>query len=218
MPNGPRDAGQVKLEVKVFEIFPSIQGEGPFQGIPSAFIRLSGCNLRCRWCDTSGTQDGSAGEEMTVDEVVGQVKRLGLSHVCITGGEPLIQQDELLSLLKELHEDGYIVGIETNGTVDPAPVMEYSSICMDLKCPSSGEKSFIPLMKKLRPSDCVKFVVGGEEDLEYMAGLLDEIPASVEVFVSPVWDSDYRAVADYMLGLKRPVRFQLQLHKILDID
>lgn len=204
--------------MKVFEIFPSLQGEGPFQGIPSTFIRLSGCNLCCRWCDTSRTQDGSAGKEMTVDEIFGHVKSFGLSHVCITGGEPLIQQDELLSLLKEMHDDGYILEIETNGTVDPVPVMEYSAICMDIKCPSSGEKSFIPLVKKLRPSDCIKFVVCGEEDLEYMAGLLDEIPAYVEVFVSPVWGSDYRAVADYIMRLKRPLRFQLQLHKILGVD
>ena len=204
--------------MKVFEIFPSIQGEGPYQGIPTAFIRLSGCNLRCRWCDTPKTQDGSTGEEMTVDEVFGHVKRLGLSHVCITGGEPLIQQDELLSLLKELHEGGYIVGIETNGTIDPVPVMEYSSVCMDVKCPSSGEKSFVPFVKKLRSSDCVKFVVDGKEDLEYMAGLLDEVPGYVEVFVSPVWGSDSRFIADYIMKLKRPVRFQLQLHKILGVE
>ncbi|WP_421909150.1 7-carboxy-7-deazaguanine synthase QueE [Methanolacinia petrolearia] len=204
--------------MKVFEIFPSIQGEGPYQGIPSAFIRLSGCNLRCRWCDTPKTQDGSSGEEMTVDEVFGQVKKLGLSHVCITGGEPLIQQDELLSLLKDLHEDGYIVEIETNGTIDPVPVMEYSSVCMDIKCPSSGEKSFAPFVKKLRPSDCVKFVVEGKEDLEYMTGLLDDIPSYVEVCVSPVWGSDSRFIADYIMKLKRPVRFQLQLHKILGVN
>ncbi|WP_048151384.1 7-carboxy-7-deazaguanine synthase QueE [Methanolacinia paynteri] len=204
--------------MKVFEIFPSIQGEGPYQGIPSAFIRLSGCNLRCRWCDTPKTQDGSSGEEMTVDEVFGQVKKLGLSHVCITGGEPLIQQDELLSLLRDLHEDGYIVEIETNGTIDPVPVMEYSSVCMDVKCPSSGEKSFAPFVKKLRPSDCVKFVVEGKEDLEYMAGLLDDIPSYVEVCVSPVWGSDSRFIADYIMKLKRPVRFQLQLHKILSVS
>ncbi|ADN35381.1 Radical SAM domain protein [Methanolacinia petrolearia DSM 11571] len=204
--------------MKVFEIFPSIQGEGPYQGIPSAFIRLSGCNLRCRWCDTPKTQDGSSSEEMTVDEVFGQVKKLGLSHVCITGGEPLIQQDELLSLLKDLHEDGYIVEIETNGTIDPVPVMEYSSVCMDIKCPSSGEKSFAPFVKKLRPSDCVKFVVEGKEDLEYMTGLLDDIPSYVEVCVSPVWGSDSRFIADYIMKLKRPVRFQLQLHKILGVN
>lgn len=204
--------------MKVFEIFPSLQGEGPYQGIPSTFIRLSGCNLRCRWCDTPKTQDGSAGEEMTVDEVLGQVKRYGLSHVCITGGEPLLQQDELLSLLKELHGDGYTVEIESNGTVDPSPAMEYSGICMDIKCPSSGETSDLSLVKKLRPSDCVKFVVERKDDLDYMAGLLDEIPAGVEVFVSPVWGSDSREIADYIMKLKRPIRFQLQLHKILGVE
>ena len=204
--------------MKVFEIFPSIQGEGPYQGIPSAFIRLSGCNLSCRWCDTPKTQDGSSGEEMTVDEVFGQVKKLGLSHVCITGGEPLIQQDELLSLLKDLYEDGYIVEIETNGTIDPVPVMKYSSVCMDIKCPSSGEKSFAPFVKKLRPSDCVKFVVEGKEDLEYIAGLLDDVPSYVEICISPVWGSDSRFIADYIMKLKRPVRFQLQLHKILGVN
>lgn len=204
--------------MKVFEIFPSIQGEGPYQGIPSTFIRLSGCNLRCGWCDTPKTQDDSAGEEMTVDEVIGQVKRLGYSHVCITGGEPLLQQDELFALLEVLHGDGYIIEIETNGTIDPAPVMKHSTICMDIKCPSSGEKSFIPFVKKLRPSDCVKFVVEGAGDLEYMTGVLDDIPGQVDVCVSPVWGSDYHVAVDYIMGLKRPVRFQLQLHKILDVE
>jgi len=204
--------------MRVFEIFPSIQGEGPYQGIPSTFIRLSGCNLRCGWCDTPKTQDGSAGEEMTVDEVLGQVKRCGFSHVCITGGEPLLQQDELLALLKDLHEDGYVIEIETNGTIDPAPSMEFSTICMDIKCPSSGEMSFIPFVKKLRPSDCVKFVVKGAEDLEYMRGILDNIPAQVEVYVSPVWGTDYGVAVNYIMGLKRPVRFQLQLHKILGVE
>lgn len=204
--------------MKVFEIFPSLQGEGPYQGIPSTFIRLSGCNLRCGWCDTPKTQDGSAGEEMTADEILGQVKRYGLFHVCITGGEPLLQQDELLSLLKVLHEEDYITEIESNGTIDPSPAMEYSLICMDIKCPSSGEKSDLSIVRKLRSSDCVKFVVEGKDDLDYMAGLLDEIPAGVEVFISPVWGSDSREIADYIMELKRPVRFQLQLHKILGVE
>ncbi len=204
--------------MKVFEIFPSLQGEGPFQGIPSTFIRLSGCNLRCRWCDTPDTQSGNAGEEMTCDEVFGQVKKYGLSHVCITGGEPLLQQDELIPLLIDLHEDGYITEIESNGTIDPSPAMKYSSICLDIKCPSSGENSDISLVKKLRSVDSLKFVVGGTDDLEYMAGILDEISTPAEIFVSPVWGSDFQAAADYIMKLKKPVRFQVQLHKTLGVE
>lgn len=204
--------------MKVFEIFRSIQGEGLFQGTPSTFIRLSGCNLRCRWCDTPKTRNKKAGEEMTTDEIFGQVKRLGLDYICITGGEPLLQQDELLSLLKDLHQDGYIVEIETNGTIDPTPLMEYSSICMDIKCPSSGEKSFIPFVKKLRESDCIKFVVDGKDDFEYMAGVLDYIPCRVMVYVLAVWGAGYREIVDYIMELKRPVRFQVQLHKILGVE
>ncbi len=204
--------------MKVFGIFRSIQGEGPYQGIPSVFVRLSGCNLRCRWCDSSKTRDGDAGEEMTADEISGRVRRSGLSYVCITGGEPLLQQDELLALLKDLHEDGYIIEIETNGTIDPGPSMRYADICMDIKCPSSCENSDISLVKKLRSSDCIKFVVGGTEDMEYMQSLLEEIPLNVDIYMSPVWGSDYRFAADFVMGLRRPVRFQLQLHKILDIE
>lgn len=204
--------------MKVFKIFSSLQGEGSFQGFPTVFVRLSGCNLRCRWCDTPETQDGTAGREMTPDEIFGEIKKSGLSHVCITGGEPLLRKDELLSLLRDLHEDGYIVGIESNGTIDPSSLMDYSRICMDIKCPSSGEESDLSLMKILRPSDSVKFVVGREEDLKYMEDTLDRISTSAEIFVSPVWGSDYRAAVEHIMKLKRPVRFQLQLHKILDVE
>ena len=204
--------------MRVLEIFPSVQGEGPFQGIPSTFVRLAGCNLKCKWCDTGRSRDETLGEDMTVDEVAGRVKRYGHTYVCITGGEPLLQQDELSALLKDLHEDGFIIEIESNGTIDPSPSMEFSSICMDVKCPSSGEKSDLSLIKVLRKRDSLKFVVGCKEDLDYAARIIDEYPTKAEIIISPVWSSDYRAAADYIMKMDRPVRLQVQLHKILGVD
>jgi len=201
--------------MKISELFRSIQGEGLDQGRTCVFVRLAGCNLDCAWCDTRYACEG--GTEMTVDEVAAQIGRLGGTRVCITGGEPLLQADELLILLDRLRADRYEVEIETNGTIDIRPFQEYASICMDVKCPSSGETSDLALLAYLTPCDCVKFVVAGPADLEYVRGVIGRVPAGPEILVTPVEGSDLAAIAAYILAHDLPVRLQVQLHKIIGV-
>ena len=197
----------------VSEIFRSLQGEGKNQGRPCTFIRLAGCNLRCAWCDTSYAWEG--GQEMSVTEVLDRVWLQNGKHICITGGEPLLQREELLELLKKFNLHGYTVEIETNGTRDFREMQDYASICMDVKCPSSGERSDLRLLPSLTPRDSVKFVVANEDDFLYARAVMARYDIQAEIIITPVEGSDYRAIADYIVEENLPVRFQLQLHKIL---
>ena len=199
----------------VSEIFRSLQGEGKNQGRPCTFVRLAGCNLRCAWCDTPYAREG--GEEMSVIEVLDRVWLLNGKHICITGGEPLLQREEVLELLKKFSLHGHTVEIETNGTRDFREMQPYASICMDAKCPSSGERSDLRLLPFITPRDCVKFVVADEDDLLYTRAVMSRYAIQGEVFISPVEGADYRAIADYIVEENLPVRFQLQLHKILGV-
>jgi len=199
----------------VIEIFRSLQGEGKNQGRPCTFIRLAGCNLRCAWCDTAYAWEG--GQKMSVIEVLDRVWLQNGKHICITGGEPLLQREELLELLKKFDLHGYTAEIETNGTRDFRDMQPYASICMDVKCPSSGERSDLMLLPFITPRDCVKFVVADEDDLLYARAVMSRYDIRGEIFISPVEGSDYRAIADYVVKENLPVRFQLQLHKILGV-
>ena len=199
----------------VSEIFRSLQGEGKNQGRPCTFIRLAGCNLRCAWCDTSYAQEG--GRNMSVGEVLDRVWLQNGKHICITGGEPLLQHDEVLELLKKLSLHGYSVEIETNGTRDFREMQPYASICMDVKCPSSGARSDLRLLAHITPRDSVKFVVADEDDLLYARAVMNRCEIRGEVFISPVEGTDRRAIAEQIVKENLPVRFQLQLHKILGV-
>ena len=199
----------------VSEIFRSLQGEGKNQGRACTFIRLVGCNLRCAWCDTPYAHEG--GEEMSVGEVLDRGWLLRGTHICITGGEPLLQREEVLKLLEKFRHHVYTVEIETYGTCDFRDMQPYASICMDVKCPSSGEKSDLSLLPYITPRDCVKFVVADEDDLLYARAVMSRCEIRGEVFISPVEGVDYRAVADYIVEENLPARFQVQLHKILGI-
>jgi len=201
--------------MKIAEIFESLQGEGRNQGKPCLFIRLSGCNLSCRWCDTTYARDG--GTEMGCDAILEQVWRKNPRTVCITGGEPLLQKDELLQLLPSLRKRGTAVDIETNGTIAFADVQPYASICMDVKCPSSGEESDLSLLSLIRPEDSVKFVVGDGEDCRYAQEAMESRPIAGEIFFSPVHGTDYQPIIRFILKNNLPVRFQLQLHKIIGV-
>jgi len=201
--------------MKIAEIFSSLQGEGKNQGKPCLFIRLAGCNLHCRWCDTKDAQDG--GTEMSPDAVLEQVWRTNPQYVCITGGEPLLQADALEPLIASLHKRGTKVDIETNGTVDFERFQPYASICMDIKCPSSGERSNLKLLEKIRAEDCVKFVVYDEADCRYARDVMDAHRISGEIFFSPVYGSDTTPITRFILSNNLPVRFQVQLHKIIGV-
>jgi 7-carboxy-7-deazaguanine synthase len=201
--------------MKVIEIFKSLQGEGALQGTAAAFIRFSGCNLNCKWCDTPESHSG--GTEMSPDEICGRVAALECANICITGGEPMIHKKNLVPLIRRLHDDGYYVEIETNGTIDPEDCFPYAVICMDVKCPSSCEKSDVSLLAKLRPCDMVKFVVRDTEDLEYAKSIIESHDTKAKLFITPVWGSDCHNIAEYILANHIPVTFQMQLHKIIDM-
>lgn len=201
--------------MKIAELFSSLQGEGKNQGKPCFFIRLAGCNLRCRWCDTPASQTG--GMEMSVDTITKNFRQTRLPYVCITGGEPLLQGEELAHLLSTLHKRGVLIDIETNGTTDFTRFQSYASICMDVKCPSSGEMSDLSLLEKIRPEDSVKFVVKDEADCRYAHEVMTAHTIVGEIFFSPVFGTDYTPIITFIMAGNLPVRFQLQLHKILGV-
>lgn len=203
--------------MQICEIFYSLQGEGPHQGRPTAFVRLAGCNLACAWCDTAYAQDRKAGKNVGVDTLLDHLWRKKCRSVCFTGGEPLLQMDEMVDACRHLSALDYSVEIETNGTLDFRPVQPFASICMDVKCPSSGERSDLALLPYITAKDSVKFVVGTNEDLAYAGKVLTHCPIRGEVFISPVYGSDEKGIARWVLESELPVRFQIQLHKYLEM-
>jgi 7-carboxy-7-deazaguanine synthase len=201
--------------MKIIEIFTSLQGEGPNSGYPTVFVRLSGCNLSCSYCDTQDSRKG--GLEVTISEVYSHVMRERPLYVCVTGGEPLLQSKEVTILAEKLSAGGKKVSIETNGTISFTSLLSSANICMDVKCPSSGEKSDLSLLKFLRPVDSVKFVVGTAGDLEYTENVIRNETINAEIFISPVFGTDYSTVAEFILNNNLPARMQVQLHKIIGL-
>jgi 7-carboxy-7-deazaguanine synthase len=154
---------------------------------------------------------------MDITGIVSIVCALPGDYLCITGGEPLLQIDQLLLLLKVLAGKGYRIDIETNGTRDFRECQPFASICMDVKCPSSGEESDTALLSSLKEGDCVKFVVADEQDCRYAARVIAGHPVPGEIFCSPVRGSDYRRIARFILDHDLPVRLQLQLHRLIGV-
>ena len=200
--------------MRITEIFHSIQGESSHAGRPCVFVRLTGCNLRCRWCDSEYTFTG--GERMSLDDVVARVKSYGTRLVEITGGEPLAQQ-ESFELIRRLCDDGFEVLIETSGSIDITPVDRRAKIILDVKCPGSGEagKNRWENIDELRPHDEVKFVIADRRDYEWAKNVIeDKNLGRWTVLLSPVWgEMDMKALAEWMLADHLPARFQTQLHK-----
>jgi len=152
---------------------------------------------------------------MNLDVILEQVLRVNPPYVCITGGEPLLQGGDLEPLLVSLHTRGTAIDIETNGTINFTRFQQYASICMDVKCPSSGEQSNLALLDALRVRDSVKFVVKDETDCEYARETIISHRIAGEIFLSPVFGSDYNMIAQFILDNNLPMRFQIQLHKII---
>ncbi|KAF1076912.1 radical SAM protein [Methanogenium sp. MK-MG] len=201
--------------MNIIEIFSSISGEGLRQGLPATFIRCAGCNLQCAWCDTPESQ--GAGTGMSIGEVVSAVSAGMPRYVIITGGEPLLQKEELTALLVALRDAGYCIEIETNGTLPFTDVQEFATVSMDIKCPSSGEESDVALLADLRPEDSVKFVVMDRTDCLYAQKVIESHDIAGTVFISPVWGGNYREIADFILEEGIEARFQLQLHKSIGV-
>ncbi|MGV6859825.1 MAG: 7-carboxy-7-deazaguanine synthase QueE [bacterium] len=203
--------------LKITEIFYSLQGESRSVGWPTVFIRLTGCPLRCSYCDT--TYSFTGGEWMFLDDILQQVESYGTSHVTVTGGEPLSQKS-CLPLLVRLCDAGFNVSLETSGALDVSAVDPRVVKVMDLKTPSSGEedKNLLSNLEHLAPKDQLKFVIANREDYLWSREQLKafEIARRCEVLFSPVHgDMPPRSLAEWVLEDRLPVRFQLQLHKYL---
>lgn len=207
----------------VDEIFVSIQGESSLAGYPTVFIRLFGCPVKCSYCDTEQKYK----KKMSLGNIISTVRNFGkgIKHVCITGGEPMIQEDTL-PLVYELQTYGYKVSIETSGCVpleDNFYRHSYKYI-MDIKCPSSGVsgKNVYENLITLQSTDEVKFVVANREDYDFMLKVLKKYPTSAQVLVSPMFDQDLKPVIsqeliDWILKDKLQCRVNLQIHKFLSV-
>ncbi|MFW5970089.1 MAG: 7-carboxy-7-deazaguanine synthase QueE [Halofilum sp. (in: g-proteobacteria)] len=203
--------------VRITEIFRSLQGEGATTGAPTVFVRLTGCPLRCVYCDTAYAFHG--GESRSVDDVIAAVAELGSHHVCVTGGEPLAQPG-CLSLLTRLCDAGHKVSLETSGALDIANVDRRVSRVLDLKTPGSGEceRNLWENIGYLTGHDQIKFVLCDRNDFDWAVDQIHQrrLDAICPVWFSPVWDSlSPRDLADWIVAEQPPVRMQLQLHKII---
>lgn len=203
--------------LRITEIFHSIQGESRSVGMPTVFIRLTGCPLRCTWCDTEYAFTG--GEWTTVESILAKVARFAAHHVCVTGGEPLAQKNCLL-LLRSLCDAGYTVSLETSGAIDISDVDARVCRVVDIKAPGSGEaaRNRLENLLLLRITDQVKFVIADRQDYEWACKLLAEhrLEKQCEVLFSPVYSQmQPRQLAEWILADRLQVRFQVQLHKVL---
>ena len=204
--------------MQVAEIFHSIQGESTYAGLPCTFVRLTGCNLRCTWCDTEYAFYG--GEKMTVQEVIEKVRAFGGRLVEVTGGEPLLQK-EVYPLMRRLLQEGYRVLLETSGErpIDEVP-REVVKI-VDVKCPDSGEGDTFAIanLERLAPHDQIKFVIGSRRDYEFARDFTrqHQLPQRVAaVIFSPVHGQlDLRQMAEWIIADGLDVRFGYQLHKLI---
>ena len=203
--------------LKITEIFLSLQGEARDAGWPTVFVRLTGCPLRCHYCDTAYAFHG--GEWWTIDAIVAQVASLGVRHVCVTGGEPLAQK-RCLALLQRLCDVGYVVSLETSGALDVDGVDPRVSRVLDIKTPGSGEiaRNRWENLPLLTAHDQIKFVICGSADYEWARDIVREhrLASRCDVMFSPSKaEVSATDLADWIVADRLPVKFQLQLHKLL---
>ena len=205
--------------LRVTEIFRSIQGESTHAGRPCAFVRLTGCPMRCTWCDSEYTFTG--GERVSVEDVMRQVRAYGCQLVEVTGGEPLAQKGAF-ELIRRLCDGGFEVLVETGGYVSTEGLDARAKVILDVKCPASGEaeRNHWPNLGRLRADrDEVKFVVADRADWEFARGVIESYDLerrALAVLVSPVWGrTDLRELADLVASSGLDVRMQLQLHKYI---
>ena len=200
--------------MKICETFRSIQGEGLTIGSVTFFIRSVGCNLSCRWCDTKYSRSG--GNEMSVPEIM--ERTANEKNVCVTGGEPLLQ-DDIYELLDALLEAGKKIVLETNGSVDisEVPSNERLMISMDIKCPSSGmsDKMIFDNVNFLKPTDQLKFVIADGSDLEYALDFIDSRDIKCNVILTPAGGTDIEPLAEEAIDRGLNVRVLPQMHKMI---
>jgi len=201
--------------LNITEIFYSLQGEAKEVGIPTVFVRLTGCPLRCNYCDTAYAFKGN--NPLSIQHILDEVAQYNTRYVCVTGGEPMAQSN-CLKLLDSLIDSGYNVSMETSGSIDIAPVNNKVSIVMDIKTPSSTEEhqNRYENLSVLKPKDQLKFVIASRSDFDWCTEILNNNPVESEVLFSPVYESlEPVQLADWILEKNLNVRLQVQLHKIL---
>lgn len=211
------DATDASGRLRLTEIFCSLQGEARDAGWPSVFVRLTGCPLRCQYCDTAYAFHG--GDWWTIDAIAAQVAQYGVRHVCVTGGEPLAQK-RCHALLTRLCDEGYSVSLETSGAIDLSAVDPRVSRVMDIKTPGSGEagRNLWQNLDVLNAHDQIKFVLCDRADYDWACAQLRErkLAEICTVWFSPSHGQlDATDLADWIVADRLPVRFQTQLHKVL---
>ena len=204
-------------QLKIFEIFYSLQGESSRVGLPTIFIRLSGCPMRCHYCDTAYAFQG--GSMMNIDDIMETIKKYNTSYVTVTGGEPLAQK-EVLGLLKVLADQNYEVSLETGGGISIKEVDPRIKIILDIKTPESGEekKNHWENLNFIHAKDEIKFVLCSREDYDWAKKILDQyqLTEKCHVLFSPVHQKlNVTDLGNWILQDQLPVRMQIQLHKLL---
>lgn len=201
--------------LNITEIFYSLQGEAKEVGIPTVFVRLTGCPLRCNYCDTAYAFKGN--NPLSIEHILDEIAQYNTQYVCVTGGEPMAQSN-CLKLLDALIDNDYKVSMETSGSIDIAPVNSKVSIVMDIKTPSSTEEhqNRYENLSILKNKDQLKFVIASRSDFDWCTKILENHEVESEVLFSPVYESLKPVeLADWILEKKLNVRLQVQLHKIL---
>jgi 7-carboxy-7-deazaguanine synthase len=201
--------------LNITEIFYSLQGEAKEVGIPTVFVRLTGCPLRCNYCDTAYAFKGN--NPLSIQHILDEIAQYNTQYVCVTGGEPMAQSN-CLKLLDALIDNDYKVSMETSGSIDIAPVNSKVSIVMDIKTPSSTEEhqNRYENLSILKNKDQLKFVIASRSDFDWCTEILENHEVDSEVLFSPVYESLKPVeLADWILEKKLNVRLQVQLHKIL---
>jgi 7-carboxy-7-deazaguanine synthase len=204
--------------LKINEIYFSVQGESTYAGLPCVFVRLTGCNLRCTWCDTEYAF--YEGKDYSVDDVIAKVGEYDCRLVEITGGEPLVQDKECRELMTALCNAGYEVMLETGGSLSIKDIDSRVKIVMDLKCPSSGmvKKNLYENVNFLKKNDELKFVIGSREDYEWTKKIIEnyKLEEKCELLLSVVFGKlEPLTLVEWMLKDKLKARFQLQMHKFI---
>lgn len=206
----------ILTSLKINEIFYSIQGESSRIGLPTIFIRLTGCPMRCVYCDTGYAFN--EGKNFSLDEIIESIKKFPSKYITVTGGEPLAQKN-VLQLLDQLIELNYEVSLETGGAIDIQGVHQKVKIILDIKTPKSGEVNnyFWDNLKKIRAFDEIKIVIQDKEEFDWAINIIKEYKINpAQVIFSPVFGQlDYQKLAEFVLNSEQPYRMQLQLHKLI---
>ena len=203
------------MTLNITEIFYSLQGEAREVGIPTVFVRLTGCPLRCNYCDTAYAFKGN--NPLSIEQILSEIAKYKTHYICVTGGEPMAQSN-CLHLLDTLIEKGYKVSMETSGSIDISKVNKKVSIVMDLKTPSSTEQhqNRYENIALLENKDQLKFVIASKSDFDWCCQILEDYEILPDILFSPVYESLKPAqLADWILENQLNVRLQVQLHKVL---